>query len=124
MKCPRTRTIKRGQGMNPDTRETHGKRRRIGVRLAGVSVLIATGAVIVSASQAGADPAAPHKFRPAPAGSTIKHLPLGMSNTPVTVMLQMSGDPVTVADADAASPLTKTQKSSLRGQLRQQQSSA
>ena len=110
--------------MNPDTRETHGKRRRIGVRLAGVAVLIATGAVIVSTSQAGANPATPKRFQPAPAGSTVNHLPVGMSNTPVTVMLQMAGNPITVADADAATPLTKTQKSNLRAQLRKQQSAA
>ena len=54
----------------------------------------------------------PKHFQPAPAGSTVQHLPLGVSNAPVTVMVQMAGDPVTVADA--ATPLTGTQRSSRR----------
>ncbi|HEY9483884.1 MAG TPA: S8 family serine peptidase [Micromonosporaceae bacterium] len=92
------------------------------MRLAGISVLITTVGIVASASQAGADPVTPKHFQPAPAGSTVQHLPLGVSNAPVTVMVQMAGDPVTVADA--ATPLTGTQRSSRRAQLRQQQTSA
>ena len=110
--------------MNPDSRKNHGKRRRTWMRFAGISVLITTVGVVASASQAGADPVTPKHFQPAPAGSTVEHLPLGVSNAPVTVMVQMAGDPVTVADADAATPLTGTQRSSRRAQLRQQQTSA
>jgi minor extracellular serine protease Vpr len=110
--------------MNPISRHTHGKRRRTWMRFAGISVLITTVGVVAGASQAGADPVTPRHFQPAPAGSTVNHLPVGVSSTPVTVMVQMAGDPVTVADADAATPLTGAQRSSRRAQLRQQQTSA
>ncbi|HKE67364.1 MAG TPA: S8 family serine peptidase [Micromonosporaceae bacterium] len=110
--------------MNPDSRLSHVLRRRTGLRLAGIGVLITTAAVIVTTSQAGADPVNPKRFQPAPAGATIKNLPLGLSKAPVTVMLQMAGDPVTVADADAATPLTKAQRASRKAQLRAQQTTA
>src|SRR5215470_11576038 len=109
--------------MNPDSRKAHGKRRHIGMRVAGIAVLI-TAAVVTTASQAGADPVVPRHFQPAPDGSTVNHMPLGLSNAPVTVMVEMAGDPVTVADADAAAPLTGSQKASRRAQLRDQQTSA
>ena len=110
--------------MNPDSRKNHGKRRRTWMRFAGISVLITTVGVVASASQAGADPVTPKHFQPAPAGSTVKHLPLGVSNAPVTVVVQMAGDPVTVADADAATPLTGRSVPAVAHSLRQQQTSA
>src|SRR5262245_55217969 len=99
-------------------RKVHRRRGRLGVRLAGITVLLTTAAVIGTGSQAGASPASPQRFKPAPAGSVVNHLPLGMTNTPVTVMLQMAGDPVTVADANAATPLTSSQRASHKAQLR------
>src|SRR5215475_10086494 len=108
----------------PPNPQANGKRGRIGMRLAGVTVLITATAVIGNASTAGANPVTPRQFTPAPAGATVNHLPLGMTNAPVTIMLQMAGDPVTVADANAATPLTSSQRASHQAQLRGQQSTA
>src|SRR5215467_10788084 len=110
--------------MNPDRVWHRFLPRRTGLRLAGVGVLITTAAVVVMTSQAGADPVKPKHFQPAPAGSTVTHLPLGVSNAPMTVMVQMAGDPVTVADANAATPLTNSQKASKQAALKAQQSTA
>jgi minor extracellular serine protease Vpr len=93
---------------------------RRGIRLAGIGVLAASIAVFGAASSADATAPSP-RFAPAPAGATPVQQPLGLSNTPVTVMVQMSGDPVAVADAAAATPLTSSQKKARRDSLRRQQ---
>jgi minor extracellular serine protease Vpr len=98
--------------------------RCIGVRLAGIAVLLTSAAVIGTQSQAGAGPASADRFEPAPPDATVKNLPLGMTNTPVTVMLQMAGQPVTVADANAATPLTPSERASHKARLRARQSVA
>jgi minor extracellular serine protease Vpr len=97
------------------------RRGRLGMRLAGVGVLVTTVAVVGAASQAGASPV-PSRFHPAPAGSVATQLPLGISSLPVTVMLQLTGDPVTVADANAATKLSDSQRLAWRNQLKQLQS--
>ena len=95
-----------------------------GVGLAGVGVLATSLVVLVGGSQAGATSVPPRPFKLAPAGSVVTHLPLGLSNAQVTLMLQMAGDPVTVADANAATPMTKSQRQALKNQLRGKQTAA
>jgi minor extracellular serine protease Vpr len=87
------------------------------IRIAGVGVLAAGVAVLTAADPSGAAVPA-RQFRAAPAGSVVNHLPLGVSNAQVTLMVQLSGDPVTVTDADSATPLTGSQKQTRKGQLR------
>jgi subtilisin family serine protease len=86
------------------------------IRLAGAGVLVTSLAVLGGATPAAAVPS--RQFQPAPAGSVITQLPLGVSNALTTVMVEMAGDPVTVTDADAPAPLTSSQKQTRRSQLR------
>ncbi len=92
-----------------------------GIGLAGVGVLAMSLVVLSGASQAGATSIPPRPFTPAPAGSTVTQLPLGLSNAQITLMLEMTGDPVTVVDANAATPLTSSQRQALKNQLRARQ---
>ncbi|MEU8261745.1 S8 family serine peptidase [Micromonospora sp. NPDC048999] len=92
-------------------------RRRQAARLAGVGVL-ATSLAVLGGATTPAVAAQTPRFTPAPAGSVVTHLPLGLSNALTTVMVELSGDPVTVTDADAATPLTSSEKQSRRSQLR------
>jgi subtilisin family serine protease len=86
-----------------------------------VGLLISAIAVFGNTSGAAAAPTKKAPFTKAPAGLTIKNLPLGMKNKPVTVVVELVGDPVAVADANAATPLTNDQKRQHQDRLRQQQ---
>ena len=89
--------------------------------VAGVGILLTAMGVVSASSSAAAAPGARHDFTPVPAGSKITHLPAGMRNTPVTVMVQLSEQPVAAADAAAAQPLTATQKRQRTDKIRQEQ---
>jgi subtilisin family serine protease len=95
-----------------------GRRR---ARIAGISILATSLAVLTGASQADAASAPKRDFVKAPAGSVVTEVPLGISNEPTTFVVQMSGDPVAVAEADAAAPLTADQKRTRRSELRNRQ---
>ena len=88
-------------------------------RLAGVGVLVTSLAVLGGASSAAAVPS--RHFRPAPAGSTIHQLPLGIGDAQTTLMVEMNGAPVTAAEADAAQPFSTGEKQTRKNQLRAQQ---
>ncbi len=94
---------------------------RRGLTVVVVGALVTAMAGAGGAAPAGADPGRTHTFRPAPAGLTVRYIPPGIRNAPVTVVAEVSGDPVAVAEADAAQPLTATQKQQRKDQLKQQQ---
>lgn len=93
------------------------------VRLARIAVgILAASVTMVSASSsAAAAPDVRRPFQPVPAGSKITHLPVGMKDRAVTVMVELSGDPVAAAEDAATEPLSTTEKRERRDLIGKEQ---
>ena len=84
-----------------------------------MALALAAAIGVPAGAEATPDPTA--RFSPVPEGAVVNHLPKGLSEAAVTLMLEVSGAPVTVANAEAVTPRSDAQQRQHERDLEQRQ---